>query len=203
MTDKSQDFQYLNPSSKIEFPAKVNIHFPIRGELFFHSLEVNKTISEITRNEIDFQASSFHIPHITLYMGFIENFTNMMSVLNKTEEISTLIKRFEINASKPYIKGPRNNWVFLDISPEDKIISIKEKVRSITRDFITPLSWDVVGETPHITVGYIKSRQDVVKNALQTIRGGISSYAEAVEISFSGARGTSLGSIRTFEIRGS
>jgi len=198
--DTSYKYNYLIPTEKLEFPVKVNVHFPCRGNFYFKSIELNKKILEITKSEVSFQASSFHIPHTTLYMGFVETFPNLMKTLEIVGEFAKAQKQLEIKLSKPYIKMPQNNWVFYDVMPVETIKLIKSDLREKIGKYMAPLSWDVVAETPHITIGYVKSNQDQVNKLLEQEQEGYIGTAEAVEVSFSGARGTCLGSIRTYEL---
>jgi 2'-5' RNA ligase len=198
--DNSLNHYYLLPHERLEFPIKVNIHFPIRGSLHHDCIECNKKISEITKNEVSFDPTSFQIPHITLYMGFVENIGNLKLMLEATETYSRSIKPLEIQVSQPYISKPQNNWVFLDVQPSETIKTMKRDIQQTTGKYISPLSWDVVGGIPHITLGYVKHEQKIVEEMLSTAELTRTSLATAIEVSFGGARGSCLGSIKTFEL---
>src|SRR6476469_3571260 len=105
--DSPVEFKWLSPSDSVKFPAKINIHFPVRGSLYHYCRDLNEKISTATANEVSFRAPSFHIPHITLYMGFVNNLAQLESVLLKTEEASFALKTFEIRPSAPYLKTPK------------------------------------------------------------------------------------------------
>lgn len=202
INDDSYKYNYLIPNENIRFPVKINIHIPIRGNLYFECVGLNKKIIEVTKSEVSFSPSSFHIPHMTLYMGFAINLSNLELTLKKTEEFANSITRFEMQISKPYIKKPQYNWIFFDASPADYIINIKHQLKEKVGICLEPLSWDVVQEKPHITIAYIKQNFTEIEKLLQDWNTNITSYAEAMEVSFSGARGSCIGSIRTYELTG-
>ncbi|WP_455076359.1 hypothetical protein [Prevotella koreensis] len=109
------------------------------------------------------------------------------------------LKSFKISPANPYLKASKNNYAFIDTDKSSQIIDLKRIFKSKLDNFLEPLNWDVVGETPHITIGYIKSRANEVNELLSDYELGPNFYADAVEISFCGPWGSCIGTIRTFE----
>lgn len=202
MKDESYKYNYLIPTEKIEFPVKVNIHIPVRSYLYFECVKLNKQIMKIANSEISFLSSSFQIPHITLYMGFVITLENLQKTLEKTEEFTKTITSFQIKTSKPYLKRLKNNsnWVFLDVSPIDYVKNIKHRLQKQLGLYIEPLAWDVVEEPPHLTIAYIKENLIEVERVLNSWNINTASWTEAIEVSYAGARGSCIGSIRTYEL---
>lgn len=179
---------------------KINIHFPIRGRMFSYCIETNQKILNITDSGIDFSAESFQIPHITLYMGFVKNDINLKKIMNELYDLSRELESFEIFPTQAYLKEPNKNYIFIDTKQSQQIINLKEKVKNRLDKYIIPLNWDVVNQTPHITIGYIKKDFQLTKELIEKFDAGPPFWAEAIEISFSGFLGTCIGTIRTFEL---
>ena len=179
--------------------TKINIHLPIRGEMLEYCIELNKKVQELTNSGVDFSPKSFQIPHITLYMGFVRNEKDYSNMLDSVYEFSKQLEPFEIFPTFPYAKEPKNNYLFIDTEQTQKIIEIKKQLKEKVDKFIEPLNWDVVNETPHITVGYIKNNVQDINALFNETQLGPSFYADAVELSFGGPWGSCIGTIRTFE----
>jgi 2'-5' RNA ligase len=198
--DKSSFHRYLAPDSDLRFPQKINVHFPLRGQLHRLALDVNKRINDKTSTEIDFSAKSFQVPHVTIYMGFVHHIEDLQMLMEKTREFFSKRNPLKVSVTAPYLKQPRRNWVFIDLVESDDFIQLKTEFKEAVDPYMEPLSWDVVSEPPHITVGYIKSGFDAVANELEQFVIKNSFLLDAVELSFGGSRGSCLGSIRTFEL---
>ena len=179
--------------------TKINIHFPLRGDISHYCIDINREIQKITKSGIDFAPSSFHVPHLTLYMGFIKNEDHYKRVLDSVHGFVLNMAPFEIIPTKAYVKEPKRNYIFIDTEQSQKIIEIKQRLKERVLQWIEPLSWDVVNETPHITVGYIKDNFETVEEMLEEYQIGPAWWADCIEVSYGGAWGSCLGSIRTFE----
>lgn len=179
--------------------VKINIHFPIRGNISNYCIELNSQIQAICESEIDFSPKSFQIPHLTLYMGFVSSQENYFRMIEEIYLFSKGLKTMEILPTRPYLKGPLNNYVFIDTEQSVEIIDIKRELKFRLSKWIEPLDWDVANETPHITIGYIKRGIREVEKLLE-IQSVVPKWiADAIEVSYCGNRGSCLGSIRTFE----
>ena len=198
--DKSISHRYLAPHSDLRFPQKINVHFPLRGQLHRLALDVNRRINDKTSTEIDFSAKSFQVPHVTIYMGFVHDIEALQMLMEQTREFFGKRTPLRVSVTAPYLKQPRRNWVFIDLVESEDLIQLKTEFREAADPYMEPLSWDVVSEPPHITVGYIKSEFDAVARELEQFVVKNFFWLEAVELSFGGSRGSCLGSIRTFEL---
>jgi 2'-5' RNA ligase len=180
--------------------TKINIHFPVRGDLLNYCLKLNEQLRKVTWSGIDFSPASFQIPHLTLYMGFVRTESDYNNVLNTTYNFAKQIKRININVTKPYLKLPQKRYVFIDTKQSSEIISLKQEFKHRLDQWMEPLSWDVVAEIPHLTMGYVKGCHAEIEELLKTFEEGPDFITEAFEISFGGPWGSSIGTIRTFEI---
>lgn len=178
--------------------TKINIHLPVGESGLSYCINLNSDLQKIAPSRIDFSPASFHIPHITLYMGYVESTGDYNNILNKLYELSKSISSFEITPGKPYLKGKEKNYVFLDFEESEKILLLKRLIYSEIKKWITPLTWDVVNENPHITIGYIEENFGEVESFLSNYAICKSIVAGSFQISLAGMLGTCLGSLRTF-----
>lgn len=181
--------------------TKINIHIPIRGEANRFCIEANEAVRRVTKSDIDFSPNSFHIPHITLYMGYVNSESDFDLLMKKIHELSLTIPSTKMQLTKPYLKEPKKNYLFVDTNKSNELIKLKGEVKSLCGNLVEPLDWDVVGETPHITIAYIQSGFDQVNKLLPSFNREISLDFNAIEISYCGARGSCLGAIRAFELK--
>ncbi|MBK9726503.1 MAG: hypothetical protein IPO86_00130 [Saprospiraceae bacterium] len=182
--------------------SKINIHFPLRGEIANYCMQLNKEIQLITKSGVDFSPKSFQIPHLTLYMGFIANEKNYEAVLDEVYHFSQKMLPIKISSSIPYLKKPKRNYLFIDTEQSDYLIDLKLQLKEKVSKWIEPLNWDVVGETPHITVAYIRENFDAVEKLLENYRVGPDWIGDSFEISYGGPWGSCLGALRSFEFKG-
>lgn len=182
--------------------SKINIHLPIRGEMQKYCIGLNQRIRTITETEIDLGPSSFKIPHLSLYMGFVDTETNFNRILEVLFDYSETLEPFFVSSASAYLKEPDKNYVFLGIDQIYEINVLKQEIRDRINKHIIPLDWDIMQEVPHITLGYINSNFVEVSNLLENHPRGPSWMADALEISFCGERGSCLGTIKAFELTG-
>ena len=179
--------------------TNINIHFPLRGEISNYCIRLNQEIQKLTKSDIDFSPRSFQVPHLTLYMGFVNSEQNYNAVLDEIYSLAQEMKAIKITVTKPYIKEPEKNYVFVGTGQSNQIIQLKRLMKEKNSKWIEPLDWDVVSELPHITVAYIQDNFDKVEKLLQDYPLGTDWIGDSFEISYVGLQGSCLGSIRTFE----
>jgi len=194
---KTLSSQPLYNQGRIE--TKINIHIPIRGDLSEYCIIVNDKIKSITNTEIDFGYTSFQIPHITLYMGYLRSEELYGELFKRLHEYSKRLHPFDITFSKPYLKKPKGNYLFLDTDQGEMIIKLKQEIKEILDDLIAPLDWDVVNEPPHLTLAYINAEQHKIEDLLKNIALPSKLNANAIEVSFCGPRGSCLGTIKSID----
>lgn len=180
--------------------TKINIHIPIRGAANRFCMELNEAVRKLTVSNIDFSPSSFHIPHITLYMGYVNSNKDFDLVMKKIHDLTKTISSFKIQLTSLYLKNPNMNYLFVDTNKVNELIKLKREVKSLCGNLIEPLEWDVAGEIPHITVAYIQDQFEQVNKILPSFNRELTLDFSAIEISYCGPKGTCIGTIRAFEL---
>jgi 2'-5' RNA ligase len=180
--------------------TKINIHFPIRGNLVDYCYELNSTIRSVTKSKIDFSPNSFQIPHLTIEMGFIRNSLEFAELMESLYNFSKKIKKFTVTVSNPSLSSPNPNYVFLGILEKGIITKIRVQAKEVFKKWIIPLNWDISKSKPHITVGNIKNSFNEVKSVLKNTNKQVEWKIESIEISYVGAWGSCIGTIREFEL---
>ena len=180
--------------------TRINIHIPIRGNTYEYCINLNKEIHKLISSEINFSSKSIQIPHITLYMGYFLDTIGLNKVFEKTEKIARAKSGFEINFSSPYIRGPRNEYIFLDVFPIDLISNLKQEFEKELSEAIIPLDWDIVKAIPHLTIGCSRSiKEHELKSLFNEYIDPPSMKVQAIGVSLCGDRGSCLGTLKTIE----
>jgi hypothetical protein len=188
------------PAGFLSFPVKVNVHFPLRGNLNRYAMRVNEAVTSAAPNEICFGPSSFQLPHITLMAGHVESEAKFVSLLNATAGAAAGLAPIEVTVGPPYGKPPRGEWVFMDVRPVVVLGEAKHTLGSALRPYLTPLSWDMKSEPPHVTVAFVHEGLIAPVEVLASFGDAVTGILDAIEVSFVGARGSCLGTIRTYEL---
>lgn len=200
---RSKFFELINQQrlqQKNSGLLKINIHIAIRGAIKNHCLNLNRLIQAETKSLIDFSESSYHKPHLTLYMGYVKKESDLKNIFIQLDRFSKKIKPFILKSKRAYIVEPENNFIFIDSNNVEKIMSLKKEIHLLTKKYFLPLSWDVLAAKPHITVGYITKDINKVRPILFNNSQEIKWSAEAIEISICGLKGSCLGTLKSFEL---
>ena len=179
--------------------TKVNIHISLRGDIVKYCFGLNKEVQSITKSQVDFSPASFQIPHLTIEMGYVKTERDFKNLMNDISDFAKELSAFEVVPQKPYLSKPKRNYVFVDTDKDELILTIKEKAKEKFKEWIVPLEWDVSKATPHITVGYITDNYDQVEELIEDYTTGPNWIANTIEISYTGSRGSCIGTIRSFE----
>lgn len=199
--DPSINHLLLNPTSRIDFPVKLNVHYCLPQAVFDAVIRLNQRIMEVAPSDISFAPKSFMLPHLTIYMGFCEDNHAIESTLEYFCRFVADLHPQKVSIGQPYLKHDRRNWVFTDIEPISRLIETKRLFSTGTEDFMTSLNWDVVNEPPHVTLAYIRENHDLVEDLLKNWDGPDTAIFDTVGISFAGARGSCLGHIKTVALK--
>lgn len=192
---------FLIPSSRLQLPLKLNIHFEVEPHLLHYCVEANRIVGSNMSSEIDFAPPSIQKPHLTLAMGYCETETAYAELLILVQNIASELPAIQIKIGAPYFKGPKHNYLFIDIEPQDRIIELKRSIESRLGGLLSPLSWDVAGEPPHITLAYVRGDRQRAEESLSALPLLSSSSFTAISISASGPRGSCLGVMRRYELQ--
>ncbi|KAF0199762.1 MAG: Uncharacterized protein FD166_190 [Bacteroidetes bacterium] len=179
--------------------TKINIHFPLRGDISNYCIELNREIQRLTKSSIDFSPKSFQIPHLTLYSGFVTNENNFNSILNEIYELAQEMNPIEITPTRPILVKPKKNYIFIHTDQSNQINELKRDLKDRISKWIQPLGWDIISEAPHISIAYINNNYEEIEEFLEEYHIGSNWYGDSIEVSYSGPWGSCLGSIRAFE----
>lgn len=189
-----------NQKSQNNMPfTKINIHIALRGKIVEYCLSLNKEIQVITNSYVDFSPASFQIPHLTIEMGYIKNKTTFKNLMNELHDFAKELTSFEVIPKKAYIQEPERNYIFIDTDKNELILEIKRKAKERFKNWIVPLDWDVSAGIPHITVGFITDNYFEIDKLIEKYPIGPIGIADNLEISYTGSKGTCIGTIRSFE----
>lgn len=179
--------------------TKVNIHIALHGDIARYCIDLNKRVQLITPSQVDFGPNSFQIPHLTIEMGYIKGDEEFKNLMNEFYSFSCELSSFEVAPQKPYIFYPKRNYVFVDIGKNELILDIKRKAKERFKNWIIPLDWDVSKGTSHITIGYITDKFNEVEQMIEEYSIVPKWIANIMEISYTGTKGSCIGTIRSFE----
>lgn len=177
--------------------TNINIHIPLQGYIKGLSIALNKQISAITDNKINFAANSFMLPHITIFIGYVKNEKDYENLCNALAQFIKNFKPFALNFTKPYIKN-NENYVFIDIVEKEKFIQLKKQLYQAIKPFIQKVEWDILNEPPHITIGYIEKDNEKVKRLLDIAKPNFKIKPNKINLSICGNYGTCVGILREF-----
>jgi 2'-5' RNA ligase len=179
--------------------TKVNIHIALRGDIVKYCIKLNNQIQAITPSQVDFSPSSFQIPHLTLEMGLVKNDNDFCELMNSVADFASELKPFTVIPLSLYLAKPSRNYAFVETDKVVEILHLKSLAKDKFKKWIIPLEWDVSKAIPHITVGYISNHFDELEDLLNDFKTGPQWTADAIEVSYTGSRGSCIGTIRTFE----
>lgn len=177
--------------------TKINIHFPILGDIKKLSLQLNEQISSITDNKIDFAMHSFMLPHISIYIGYVKNIEDYTNLCKSLELFIDKMKPFEISFSKPYIKN-NQNYIFIDILEKEPFIKLKKELYQAIKPYTQKVVWDILNEPPHITIAYIEKDQLKTTKILDIKKPNTKIKPNTINLSICGNYGTCVGVLREF-----
>jgi hypothetical protein len=198
--DISHRHMCCRPSDFLPFPVKVNVHFPLRGDLYQYATRVNEAVSGAASNEVRFEPSSFQLPHVTLIAGHVESETTFIHLLEATAGAAAALAPIQVTLGPPYAKARKGDWVFMDVNPVAELAEAKRTLARAVGPYLIPLSWDVTSEAPHVTVAFMQDGLNAPAEVLASFGNVVTGVLEAIEVSFVGARGSCLGTIRTYEL---
>lgn len=199
---RTRELLFVTPSSEIDFPVRVLVHLPVRGVLYRYCVAANAKIREVTESEITFEAHSFQIPHVTLVRGTVPSKRSLENLLDSISKAVEKIRKFDVTLSRPYVKGPSNHWIFIDVDSDGRIQVATRRITSLLAARLDAGFSVSESSEPHVTVGYVDSAaKRLVASALVEFDLPSAGRVDSIAVSFAGRRGSCLGIIREFELR--
>lgn len=183
--------------------VKVNIHLNINGDLLNLCQKINDEISKTGYNFIKFGKESILIPHISLFMGYINSYEQFEFILNTAYDFALSTDRFRIDPTRLHIAERTLNsskYVLLDLLQNEEIFQKKKFFDDLLHAKIKPMEWDFLNTSSHITVGCFDK-------TLKHIEQNLNKYYEFpyceikdIGISISGKKGMCFGNLKTYDL---
>ena len=85
--------------------TKVNIHFIVSEPLSSFCIDVNQHIKKYNIGFINMGIDSIIVPHISLFMGFVDNYEMLENVFQQVAIYAKTIRPFTFDATSMYFKG--------------------------------------------------------------------------------------------------
>ena len=166
---------------------RINIHYNLDEKSKNWAYSVNKKISNIMENEIDFIRDNT-IPHITLLMGEVD-----VSSIDKVKKIVSDFKSVCLNNGdgvefdRPILKG---NYIFVEVKENSQFKQDCDNLLAKLDGFIVPHKFLISnGNAPHITLGYVKDHE-LAEEFIKKIKTVPKSRLIDITISETGTHGT-------------
>jgi len=179
--------------------AKLNIHLTLSREALSYCQLVNNGIRQITNSIIIFDENSPMIPHISLIMGELDNKYTINDLIQKVKNFSLKTNSLHFHINPPYIENVRNRYIFSDVDCSDEFSILKKRLYKLLGSKILHCQTDYT-EIPHITLGHIEDKAEIVKNYLVDIKADFDFTSSSIEISEAGPKGTCINSLAIFEL---
>lgn len=183
--------------------TKINIHFNINSELLELCERINQDINDIASGFIRFGIQSIAVPHISIFMGYINCQEQLKEIFEQTSALAKEIEPFRIDPTRLYFKSIEENspqYLFLDVLQREEIMQFKSILDSVLRDKTDSIGWDFLKEPPHITLGCYKYLSKSIQEIVEKYHEYPSCEINRLGVSISGAKGVCLSELKSFEL---
>lgn len=181
--------------------TKIDVHFIVSEPLTSFCYDVNKSIRKHNAGFINMGIESIIVPHISLFMGFVNNYEMLEQVFSTVHAYAKDLSPFTLGATCMYFKGVSPSapqYLFIDLLQNDFLMQQKEKLDRLLGDIVYPLSWNMKEERPHITVGCYKNITTPVHEIVNSYNAIPSCRISQIGVSISGKRGVCLSLLKVF-----
>ncbi len=183
--------------------AKVNIHLNIHGDLLDLCQRINNEISNIGYNFIKFDNQSIAVPHISLFMGYINSFEQFELILSSAYRFALFTEAFRIDPTRLHVSSTSqasSKYVLLDLLQNDEILQQKKHLWNLLNDKTTPMEWDFLNMPSHITVGCFDKTTKQIEKILDKYYEFPYCIVNDIGISISGKKGMCFGNLKTYNL---
>lgn len=182
--------------------TKIDVHFIISEPLTSFCFDVNHNIRKHNVGFINMGVESIVVPHISLFMGFVDNYEMLENVFSTVHSHIKNISPFMLNPTCMYFKGVAPSapqYLFIDSLQNDFLMQQKEELDKQLKNVVYPLDWNMKKERAHITVGCYKNITPVVREIVESYNAIPPCRISQVGISISGKRGVCLSLLKAFD----
>lgn len=184
--------------------AKINVHFIVSEPLISFCYLVNKHIQKNNIGLINMGVESIVVPHISLFMGYVDHYQMLESVFEQVFNYSKTISPFIFDSTTMYFKGLNPHapqFLFIDSLQTEFLMQQKQIVAEQLRDITYPLNWDMQKERPHVTVGCYKNITTPVLETINSYNIIPSCKISQIGVSICGKHGVCLGLLKVFDLQ--
>lgn len=181
--------------------TKIDVHFIVSEPLTSFCYNVNKSIRKHNVGFINMGIESIIVPHISLFMGFVNNYEMLEQVFSAVHSYSQNLSPFTLDPTCMYFKGVSPSapqYLFIDSLQNDFLMQQKEALDKLLKRIVYPLNWNMKEERSHITVGCYKNITPPVHKIVDSYNVIPSCRISQIGVSISGKRGVCLGLLKVF-----
>lgn len=182
--------------------TKINVHFIVSEPMTSFCFDVNHSIRKHNIGFINMGIESIVVPHISLFMGFVNNYEMLEGVFSAVHSYARNLSPFTFDPTCMYFKGLSPfapQYLFIDSIQNDFLMQQKEELDKHLKDIVYPLDWNMKKERAHITVGCYKRITPAVRQVVESYNIIPSCKISQIGISISGKRGVCLSLLKVFD----
>lgn len=182
--------------------VKVDVHFIVSEPLTSFCFDVNQRIKKHNVGFINMGVESIIVPHISLFMGFVDNYEQLERVFSSVHSYAKSLSSFMLDPICMYFQSvapsaPR--YLFIDLLQSEFLMQQKENLERQLKDIVYPLDWNMTRERAHITVGCYKNITPSVHEIVESYNSIPPCKISQIGISLSGKRGVCLSLLKVFD----
>jgi len=192
----------LNALSKGE-KTRIDVHYIVSDPLKSFCYEINQKINKHIEGFISMGTDSILLPHVSLFMGYIDNFEGLKIVFSIVNEYAKKLTPFILEGNTIYFTGVSRSapqYLFIDSRQNDYIMQQKEILDNLLNQIVSPVDWDMKRERAHITIGCYKQLSSTVRKIADSYQSIPSCKISQIGVSLTGKRGVCLSALKTFDL---
>lgn len=184
--------------------TKFNVHFIVSEPLTSFCFDVNQSIKKHNIGFINMGVESIVVPHISLFMGYVDNYEMLEKVFCTVDAYAKTLVPFTFDAMCMYFKGVSTTspqYLFIDSLQNDFIMKQKAELNTRLKDIVYPIDWNMQEERSHITVGCYKNLTRSIHEIVNSYNAIPSCKISQIGISISGKHGVCLSLLKAFDLQ--
>lgn len=183
--------------------TKIDVHFIVSEPLTSFCFDVNQNIRKHNVGFINMGVESIVVPHISLFMGYVDNYEMLERVFCAVNSYAKTLVPFTFDSTCMYFKGVSASapqYLFIDSLQNDFLMQQKAELDTRLKDIVYPIDWNMKEERAHITVGCYKNLTPSVHEVVNSYNAIPSCRISQIGISISGKRGVCLSLLKAFDL---
>lgn len=183
--------------------TKIDVHFVVSEPMTSFCINVNQSIRKHNLGFINMGVESIILPHISLFMGFVDNYDMLEEVFKVVHNYSRELAPFSLDAANMYFTGVSPSapqYLFIDSIQNDYLMQQKDTLDNRLKSIVYPIGWNMKEERAHITVGCYKNLTPDVRELVNSYNNIPSCRISQIGVSISGKRGVCLSLLKVFDL---